>query len=210
MLDAASGKREVGRRQICLGAVKVLRHKKFHAASMREIASASGMSVGNLYNYFREKEDILLFIHEVMFDRIQECLEVALSRTDNPREQLEEIIRGMFRLASQMKQEAVIVLTETRSLSRTNLRKVLEREAAIVGVLESVIVRGIRDGSFRSDKPKLIANIIASNLWIMPLRGWNILPDHAEDEVLECLTAGLLGMLAAPAAGAGPEAPPRP
>ncbi len=209
MPDKDSDKIGLGQRQICRGAVKVLRHKKFHAASMREIASASGMSVGNLYNYIREKEDILFLIHETMFARIQECLEGVLRQQERPRDQLEAAIRELFHLACQMKQEAVIILTEAKSLSKRNLRNVLQRESAIVGILESIILRGLKDGSFHCDKPKLVANVIASNLWIMPLRGWNILPDHTETEVLDCLTAGHLGMLAGPAAG-GQEVRPRP
>ena len=31
----------------------------FHATSMRDIASAADTSLGNLYNYYRTKEDIL-------------------------------------------------------------------------------------------------------------------------------------------------------
>jgi len=197
-------KKEFGRKQIYRGAVRVLRRKKFHAASMREIAAASGMSVGNLYNYIREKEDILFLIHETMFARIQERLDRVLAECATPKEQLEAAIRELFRLACRMKQEAVIILTEARSLGKKNLRRVLERESAVVGILESIIVRGVEDGSFRCDKPKLVANVIASNLWIMPLRGWNILPDHTEEEVLEYLAEGLIGMLDASAGGPAP------
>jgi AcrR family transcriptional regulator len=205
MADKAEEKKELGRRQICLGAVEVLKKKKFHAASMREIAAAAGMSVGNLYNYIREKEDILFLIHEEMFARIQLCLEEVLRRKERPRDQLENVIRELFRLACRMKQEAVIILTEARSLGRENLHRVLERESAVVGVLASIIVRGVEDGSFRCDKPRLVANVIASNLWIMPLRGWNILPDHTEEEVLEYLVEGLIGMLEEPAGGLAAE-----
>ena len=47
---------------ICRGAMKVLKKKKFHAASMGEIAEATGMSRGNFYHYIEKKEDILVLI----------------------------------------------------------------------------------------------------------------------------------------------------
>ena len=173
--------------QICRGALKVLKRKKFHAASMREIAAAARMSIGNLYNYIDKKEDILIFIHENMFARIHECFERTFRDYHEPQEQLVAAITELFKTACQMKEEALIILTEARSLGKKNLRKVLQRESEVVGIIESIIVNGIKTGVFKLENPHLFANVIASNLWIIPLRGWNILPYHTEQEVLDYL-----------------------
>ncbi|HEX3530129.1 MAG TPA: TetR/AcrR family transcriptional regulator [Thermoanaerobaculia bacterium] len=52
------------KRDILAAASKVFRVKGLHAAGMRDIAAELGMAVGNLYYYFRDKEDLLAFVQE--------------------------------------------------------------------------------------------------------------------------------------------------
>lgn len=42
----------------------MFRAKGLHAAGMRDIASELGMAVGNLYYYFKDKEELLAFVQE--------------------------------------------------------------------------------------------------------------------------------------------------
>ena len=52
------------KREILVAASKVFRERGLHAAGMREIAAEMKMAVGNLYYYFRDKEDLLAFVQE--------------------------------------------------------------------------------------------------------------------------------------------------
>jgi len=52
------------KREILAAASKVFRAKGLQAAGMRDIAAELGMAVGNLYYYFRDKEDLLAFVQE--------------------------------------------------------------------------------------------------------------------------------------------------
>ena len=48
------------RDQMINGAVKLFIEKGFHRTTTREIARAAGFSIGTLYEYIREKEDVCL------------------------------------------------------------------------------------------------------------------------------------------------------
>jgi AcrR family transcriptional regulator len=61
---AAAEKTQERKREILAAASKVFRTKGLHAAGMRDIAAELGMAVGNLYYYFRDKEDLLAFVQE--------------------------------------------------------------------------------------------------------------------------------------------------
>jgi AcrR family transcriptional regulator len=61
---AAAEKTQERKREILAAASKVFRAKGLHAAGMRDIAAELGMAVGNLYYYFRDKEDLLAFVQE--------------------------------------------------------------------------------------------------------------------------------------------------
>jgi AcrR family transcriptional regulator len=57
------------------GAAKELFIKRgFHATSMRDVASGAGTSLGNLYNYYKTKEDIL----ESIIARYQKVIDARL------------------------------------------------------------------------------------------------------------------------------------
>jgi AcrR family transcriptional regulator len=198
------------RRQICRGAMKIFKEKSFHAATMREIAAASGMGLGNLYNYIERKEDILYLIHSEMQDKMERCFQKVLGGYDSPREQLIHIIRELYNLTCLMKEEVLFILTEAKSLEKKDLYAVLERESLAVGAIASVIERGMKEGQFRSGNPVLLANIIAYNIWIVPLRGWNILQYHSREELLREMTEMILCPLGAQEGRHGEEIGGRP
>ncbi len=55
---------ELRRAEIIAAARKCVAHKGFHATSMNEIAKTARMSVGHIYRYFENKEDIVRAIVE--------------------------------------------------------------------------------------------------------------------------------------------------
>jgi AcrR family transcriptional regulator len=171
--------------QICRGAMKVFKTKGFHAASIREIASSARMSIGSLYDYIEKKDDILFLLHKDILDKIYQRLNESLRRFDDPADQLVSVLRDLFLLTCQMKDEMLFVYTETKSLEKKYLYEVLRKEAEFVSALESIIKRGIEKGVFECQKSALLANIIIFIGAIIPMRGWNILPQFSEEETLE-------------------------
>jgi AcrR family transcriptional regulator len=170
-------------RQICKGAMSVFRTKGFHATSIREIAKASRMSLGSLYYYIEKKEDILFLLHKEVLSQIYSRLEEPVKSHDDPATQLVHALRELFDLTCQLKDEMLFIYTETKSLKKKYLREILEREAEFVKAIESLIRRGVEEGKFVCRHPDIYANILAFTGTIVPLRGWNILPNHSEEEV---------------------------
>ena len=52
------------KRKIEKAALQVFVKQGFHGTSMRDIANASGVSIGNIYNYYKTKEDLYQGIAE--------------------------------------------------------------------------------------------------------------------------------------------------
>src|SRR5438477_5811474 len=73
-------------------AAAAFRKMGYHGATVEQIAAALQMKKGNLYYYFRNKEDILFACHEYSHDRLQELLDQVVRSTAPADEKLRRLI----------------------------------------------------------------------------------------------------------------------
>ncbi len=64
----------------------------FSDTSIRDVAQATGLSLGGLYYYFQNKEDLLFLIQEKTFSSLLELQENALENEPDPRRGLELLV----------------------------------------------------------------------------------------------------------------------
>jgi len=87
--EPSSAAADQRRREILAAASKVFRRKGFAATGMREIAAELGMTAGNLYYYFRGKEELLAFCQQTTLDDLlggaEEILALGLPSTESLR-----------------------------------------------------------------------------------------------------------------------------
>jgi len=69
--------------EIVRAAARVFRARGFAAAGMRDIAVAADLSPGNLYHYFRGKEELLFFCQDRSLDRLLAALAAAQKDSRN-------------------------------------------------------------------------------------------------------------------------------
>ncbi|MEW8985497.1 MAG: TetR/AcrR family transcriptional regulator, partial [Bacillus sp. (in: firmicutes)] len=77
------------RDQMIKGAVALFKEKGFHRTTTREIAKASGFSIGTLYEYIRTKEDVLYLVCDHIYDEVQERLQKDLDTKKGTLQSLE-------------------------------------------------------------------------------------------------------------------------
>src|SRR5712672_2474894 len=67
------------RRAALVGAAtKIFMKKGFHAATVREIGDAAGLTQGTIYNYVRSKDDILYLVCDEAITAYQDAVREAL------------------------------------------------------------------------------------------------------------------------------------
>jgi AcrR family transcriptional regulator len=71
------------RQKIEAAAMKVFTRQGYHGTSMRQIASAAGFSIGNLYNHYPTKEDLFVALVRKYEKRFAELRAKALADIDD-------------------------------------------------------------------------------------------------------------------------------
>src|SRR6266480_7688182 len=80
---------------ILKSAAKAFRRLGYHGATVENIATALRMKKGNLYYYFRNKEEILFACHQYSLDRLMTLLAEVEDTTAGPDEKLRRLV-GAF------------------------------------------------------------------------------------------------------------------
>jgi AcrR family transcriptional regulator len=161
--------------QIAQGASKLFVKKGSPRTTIREIAKETGLTIGNLYDYITEKEDILYLVFDVFYHLWANRLEEeGVLKIEDPVEQLKTAIRKMLELVNSYREIMQFMYTETKLLPKHYLKIILSKESSLVEDFEKILKRGIEKRAFKIKDSFIGANIIVYLLAIEPLRGWNL------------------------------------
>jgi len=175
--------------QIAKGASKLFIKKGYQQTSIREISKATGLSIGNLYDYITKKEDVLYLVFDVFHSIwVTRLKEEGVFDIEDPVEQLDTAIQKMIGLVNNHRDMVLLMYTESKLLPKDFLKIILEKESELVECFERILKKGVEKGVFKTGDPFLMANIIVYLLSIEPLRGWNLKKHYSVEEMNQHLT----------------------
>jgi AcrR family transcriptional regulator len=162
---AAAGGRDV-RVQILKSAAVAFRKMGYHGATVEHIAASLRMKKGNLYYYFRDKEDILFACHQYSLDRLLAILEDLEQRGGPADERLRQLIVAFVHIILDELHSTALFL-DLEALSPPHRKAVIARRDRFDHGMRQVIQSGIRAGAFaRSDAKLLSFAILGAINWI--------------------------------------------
>ena len=140
--------------QILSAASRVFRQRGLHATGMREIAAEAGMQVGNLYYYFRNKQDLLAFCQGHALTGLLEMIQRVRNHELRADTQLYLIVLGhVLRLHEET--PGSLAHLEVEALEPGPRGPILKKRDRYEGSIRSIVEKGIRDGTFRRTDPKV-------------------------------------------------------
>lgn len=142
---------EIRRDEILEGASGALRKLGLHRAGMREIASEVGISAGNLYYYFRSKDELVYAVQDRSLDRLLAVARTAAQKRGT-RAQLEHLVHGHLQVVLG---EGGSAHLDFEGLPAPLLRKITQKRDRYERAVRELVERGRRRGEVRSCDPKL-------------------------------------------------------
>jgi len=162
------------REQIFQATSKLIRKKGFHKTTMRDISKESGISLGNLYDYIRKKEDILYLFHDRVAQIIVNEMKEMGEDPGGPVQKLRKLIEGELETRDRYQDLIMTIYQESHSLSKASLKSLLINEEANMERYQQVIKEGIEIGVFKQANPAMLANLIKMMIECWVLRRWTL------------------------------------
>ena len=155
---------ETKHRQIVEGACKVFFKKGFHPTTMREIAKAVGMSMGQMYHYIASKDDVLFLIHKHMQTSWYEQLTNAkIEECQDPVIRIELALNASLNYLIENRELIQFIFTESKYLSKKHLKVVLEMDNKNVsGYWSDLLEPAFKQQGIRFDV-RLAGNLVSYN-----------------------------------------------
>jgi TetR/AcrR family transcriptional regulator len=152
--------------EILKSAAVAFRRLGYHGATVEQIAAALRMNKGNLYYYFKNKEEILFACHEYSHDRLQELLDEAVRSTATAEAKLRRLIAATVHVLLD-ELHGTALLLDLEALSPAHLKAVVHRRDRFDRGMRLIIEEGMATGAFAAGDPKLLGFAMLGALnWI--------------------------------------------
>jgi TetR/AcrR family transcriptional regulator len=152
--------------EIMRSAAEAFRRRGYHGASVGQIARALGMTKGNLYYYFENKEAILYFTHDYSLDILLERLRAVEAEEAPPDAKLHRLIRDFVHMILDELHGTALTL-DLGALSPRHLRRVIAKRDRFDRGLRRLVEQGMAEGVFAPGDATLLSfAILGAANWI--------------------------------------------
>jgi AcrR family transcriptional regulator len=152
--------------EILKSAAAAFRRQGYHGATVEQIAAALHMKKGNLYYYFKNKEEILFACHQYSLDRLMELLTAIEHAEATPDEKLRQLIVAFVRTILDELHGTALFL-DLEALSPAHLKAVIVRRDRFDHGMRQIVEQGISSGLFAASDAKLLSfAILGAVNWI--------------------------------------------
>ena len=172
---------EEKRRQILDAAVRVFARSGYHSCRVGDITEEAGVAHGLLYHYFKSKDEVLEAVFRDAWGDVLEAFRGIEASDEKPREQLGHVAAILLR---SWRRDPDLVRVLVREIGRSpQVQTKVDELGQAFTTIERIVVRGQKEGVFRSDlDARLLAWIFYGGIEEI-LTGWVLgqLPDGDED-----------------------------
>ncbi|MCP4747393.1 MAG: TetR/AcrR family transcriptional regulator [Desulfobacteraceae bacterium] len=146
--------------------------KGFHAMSLRDLCAESGMSMGGLYAYFKNKEELLTLIQNQGRAIVDKVMTDQLFGISDTIRSLEVAVRSHLYLSEVLQPWFFFSYMETRFFNATEGKRAIDSELQTETIFVNILEQGKAEGLFYFADPLLTAAAIKALVQDWYLKRW--------------------------------------
>lgn len=180
--------------QIVEAAIPLFYRHGFHKTTVRMVADAAGMSMGNLYQYIRTKDDILVLAAVRLMELLDEVFVRSVRPAADSRTRIAELLGGYIEVIDRNRAGTKLLYRESANLGPEVLPEVLSN---VADHARHQFAEIIRDGIERDEVDATCnVDVLAMNLLMFAhtwaLKGWALkhvidLPSYKAEQITHAL-----------------------
>jgi AcrR family transcriptional regulator len=152
------------RHEIFHQVVNIFLKKGFQETSMREIAEAAGLGKSTLYDYFKTKDEILVYFFEDQLNDITEQAQKIVMQNLSADKRLREVMETYIENLQANKSLFLKLTHESQRLKPESQKQIQEKRHTYQDLIRALIDEGIREGVFRKVNSLLAARLLLSSM----------------------------------------------
>ncbi len=134
---------------------------------MQEIADAAGLGKSTLYDYFKTKDEILVYFFEDQWnDVIEEAQRIAVQNC-SAEERLGRITKAYLESLQANKNLFLKLTVESQRLNVESQKQIQAKRHIYQDMVRALIEEGIREGLFRPVNSLLAARLLVGNMGLL-------------------------------------------
>ncbi|OGR11474.1 MAG: hypothetical protein A2097_06080 [Desulfobacula sp. GWF2_41_7] len=168
--------------------LKISNQKGFQAMTMRDLSQESGISLGAMYAYFKNKDDLLGMLQNQRRAFIRRVLENEIEKQEDTAFKICAMIRAHLFLSEIMQPWFYFSFMEAKNLNPDERKKAIDSDLWTEKVLEKLLIKGREENVFNDRDPGLTAEAIKALLqdWYLKRPKFrNVSVDQYSDFVIE-------------------------
>ena len=162
------------RAQIVAGAVELFSEQGYFKTTVQDVAKRAGVSPGLIYQYVRDKEDLLLLSILDVLDSYAREIPAAIAGTQDPLLQYCAAFEAYCRVVDSRRAATILSYRSTKSLSPERRKLVMQAETETNRLISVCVEDCIMQGIFRPVDSDLASYqlVMYSHAWA--LKHWSL------------------------------------
>jgi AcrR family transcriptional regulator len=173
------------RQQIVNAAIKLFSEQGYYSTTIQHIAREAGISVGLIYQYFRDKDDVLFLTLKLVLETYEKEIPAALEGVEHPLERLCVAIGAYCRVVDRLREATVLTYRSTKSLRADRRIFIKDGEIRTNHLLEGCLRTCVAAGYLRPVNEHLLVYqyVLFAHAWA--LKQWALRERYALEEYVD-------------------------
>jgi AcrR family transcriptional regulator len=142
---------EARRAQLTAAAIAAFSEQGYHTTTIRDIAQRAGVSVGLIYQYVHDKEDLLYLALLEVLESYRRQIPQALEGVTEPLERFGAAVRAYCKVNDASGQATLLAYRETQSLGKERRSAIQAKELQTNDLIKACVRDCVEAGLFADD-----------------------------------------------------------